>query len=424
MGDVMTIDQLLLKIFLVFGLLFVVATSTPVRAESHLIANLQVTNPLNETRIDASVLLPLALFANSASNSIEQVVVMENGHLVTTQAYASELEQAADSLLLVTDFLPSETKYYQVYSIINGLPHQQVSPETYAELAVRVGGIADKNGNLKGGEYLPFATYRLPASHKIGDKLFKYEGLGWESEHIAYRYYYDNRGAIDVFGKIESALALKQVGLDGDDYHKLNDWGMDVLKVGKSVGVGALAANELGKITNVSQFDSSHTAIHNGALMSEINLWHKGWLLNQGKQDLHTRLRIIKGSALTQVSASTAQGMKNFATGVVNHQVEIFKSDKSDQQWCYLATFGKQSLAEDNLGLGIFFECKERQAWLTTEDNVAVLLTQQKSQLNYYLFAKWSAEPNGIQTSEQFQHYLDNTVQQLNHPLSVKVLMQ
>jgi hypothetical protein len=413
----MVLVRLLVNFCITFGLLFFGVGS--VQAQAQLITELYVSNPLNVPRLNAKVLIPIKLLSDPFSSVGKSFVVMEHGKVVPSQLYASLIDQQPDSLLVVSSFGASERKNLQVFSVTEGLPEEQKGASTYAELAVRIGGSADVSGSLKGGDYLTFSNYRLPSSHKIGDKLFKYEGMGWESEQVAYRYYYDNRGAIDVFGKIKSVLALKQVGLDGDDYHQLNDWGMDVLKVGKSLGVGALGANEQGTIVNVSQFDRSHTAINNGALMSEIDLWHDGWQLKQGKHDLHTRLRIIKGSALTQVSALTAQGLKEFATGVVNHNVEIFKSSENDQQWCYLATYGNQSLAKDNLGLGVFFECKDRHAWLTTEDNVAVLLTQQKSQLDYYLFATWSAQPQGIKTSEQFQHFLNKTVEELNVPISV-----
>ena len=83
---------------------------------------------------------------------------------------------------------------------------------------------------------------RVPPEHTDHSWFIRYEGPGWESDLVGYRFYLDWRNATDIFGKKDHRYgACKDVGQDGfDSYHEPADWGMDVLKVGESLGIGAL----------------------------------------------------------------------------------------------------------------------------------------------------------------------------------------
>ena len=60
---------------------------------------------------------------------------------------------------------------------------------------------------------------------------------GWESEKAAFRFY---DGHFDFFGKRMDTLIYPKIS-EGKDYHKdINRWGMDVLHVGKTGGIGGL----------------------------------------------------------------------------------------------------------------------------------------------------------------------------------------
>lgn len=97
----------------------------------------------------------------------------------------------------------------------------------------------------------------MPDEHTDHSYYIRYEGPGWESDKVGYRYYLDWRKAIDVFGKKTGDMVLQQVGQDGfDSYHELQDWGMDVLKVGNSLGVGSLGLFYEGKAIRVDKTDS------------------------------------------------------------------------------------------------------------------------------------------------------------------------
>ncbi|MBB5213025.1 DUF4861 family protein [Microbulbifer hydrolyticus] len=281
----------------------------------------------------------------------------------------------------------------------------------YAELAVRRGGVPGEDGKLQGGKYVPVEFMQLPQDHQIGNRLFKYEGPGWESEHVAYRLYFDERAAIDIFGKTKSQLVLPEVGQDGTDYHALSDWGMDVLKVGKSLGLGGIGAWGEQGLTGVNAFSSAQLQVHNGADASGVDLKYSEWQTPAGARDLDLQLRIAPGSRLTHVRASTDEGLPGWATGIVRHGLEPITLNSPDSEWGYLATWGQQSLADDNLGMVVFFRTADLTAIGDDAYNHLVQLKGGK-QAEYYFAGVWRAE--GIDSEAAFREYLQAEVARLN----------
>jgi hypothetical protein len=88
----------------------------------------------------------------------------------------------------------------------------------------------------------------MPAKHQPTDfskqKLPNYltEGPAWENDKVGFRKYFDVRNANDIWGKSTEEMVLDRVGVNPDSsYHQQSWWGMDILKVGKSLGAGAIA---------------------------------------------------------------------------------------------------------------------------------------------------------------------------------------
>ncbi|MEO0581608.1 MAG: DUF4861 family protein [Bacteroidota bacterium] len=79
-------------------------------------------------------------------------------------------------------------------------------------------------------------------NNKETQAKYQFEGIGWENDKVAFRNYLDLRNGMDIFGKTTSNMILDSVGRKGDaSYHELQEWGMDILKVGSSLGAGSLA---------------------------------------------------------------------------------------------------------------------------------------------------------------------------------------
>lgn len=328
-------------------------------------------------------------------------------------------------LAVQSSFTPLQQQIIHIHKLLNGRTVAKTSEQAYAELALRVGGVFDKNGKASGGAYVQMESFQLPSDHTIGNKIFKYEGFGWESELVAYRYYFDNRGATDIFGKQTPSMVLAKVGLDGTDYHALDEWGMDILKVGGSLGLGAVAGFYEGEIVKLSHFANAGVSIDNGSLFAAVNMTLDKWTVGKELHDLNVQYRIAGGSRLTEVNASTKQAMNMWATGIVNHSVAVINGDSlhpidtesSKQDFCYRATYGAQSLNNDNLGMAIFYPCSSALQMIDSELNIGVGL--QATHLNYYFMAGWEAESSVFANKQGFVAYINQLQLQLNNPINI-----
>lgn len=374
------------------------------------------TNSLNQARSDALFCIPLAAIGVEAS---QQLHLSENNQTIPSQAYDCDGDGAIESLAAISNFKPKEQKQLVISWLKDGQLQTQTSttPRTYAELAIRINASIDDQGLYQGGQLVGVDALTLPANHTIGNRLFKYEGLGWESELVAYRWYFDTRSAIDIFGKTQTKLSLAQVGLDGGDYHSLSDWGMDILKVGPSLGLGSVGHWSAKGLEGLNTFDRLQAKINND-MASGAALNFTGWQTQSGKRNVEVRLDILPGSLLTRVSATASSPLPNWATGIVRHGLNANTSfgKNSKGKWQYLSTWGKQSLADDNLGMAVFFQQKD-VAKLTEDDANHLVVLKGGQQIHYYFAAFWRLP--GIDDEKSYGRYLDRILSELNNPIRV-----
>lgn len=293
---------------------------------------------------------------------------------------------------------------------------------THAEISVHRGGeLID--GIYQGGSYVAVQTQELPADHAIGDHLFRYEGPGWESDKVGYRLYFDERNVIDIFGKKVSDIVLPGVGQPGTDYHADAPWGMDVLKVGDSLGIGGVGMFVNGEVHRV---DSARTMsvdiLDDGVLRSRVRIRHEDWSIDDQLFDLQSELTIDAGSRLTHNALATSPGASNLVTGIVKHDAaSFFESGNRPGDWAYLATFGPQSVIDDELGMAIIYR---RSTLIDLTDDAhshLVVMKPQDGKLDYYFLATWVQDGDGIRDEHEFVGYLDMVIDALNQPLQVRL---
>lgn len=384
--------------------------------------SVQVRNPLQTERKDVLVSIKANQLTNIGFNPDAFVVMDGDKELVSQYNKTDEDEQG---IVFMIDVLKAnEKKTITIYYNKTGKIARNYTKRTQAELSHKVGGRFE-NREYIGGEFKNVDYLRVPPEHKDHSWFIRYEGPGWESDKVGYRFYLDQRNATDVFGKVKPEMALQKTGLDGfDSYHNMQDWGMDVMKVGKSVGVGSIATLYNKAALRVEKTDSVDCSItENGAIYASILTRYFGWQVGEKKHDVSSRLSIHAGSRLSRELLTVSNDINNITTGITKDKASKVITDKGNkEQWAYVATYGKQSLNSDNLGLAVFFNPETINEFTEDEFSHLVSLKTDNGNVAYYFLATWEKEPNGITNEEAFRTYIAQVATALANPVQVKLL--
>jgi hypothetical protein len=227
------------------------------------------------------------------------------------------LQNGEQVLDILVNLAPGEKKLLSLSS-----ESQTVEDVTYAELAVRTGGQwQGKEYIAEGFSFKNVDQFESPEQLTDHSYYLRYEGPGWENDLIGYRLYLDWRNGIDVFAKTGTKPALAGVGQDGyDSYHELADWGADVLKVGPSLGLGALGRLEGEEVIHFQEVDNtSWTLLGDNKLSANFNVNYQGWSVANKKVDVSTDYTINAGDPTTLVKVNLSEPIDNLVTGLVNH---------------------------------------------------------------------------------------------------------
>lgn len=375
---------------------------------------IQLSNPMAKNRNETVVIADPSLFVNPLAPGA--ITIKNNeAELVDTDG-----DRKADRLIMNLD-LSAETALSMAW------PEDIVRvtapvKKAQAEISHKVGG-EWKDRKYVGGEFQNVDHLRVPAAHTDHSYFIRYEGPGLENDLIGYRYYLDWRNAMDIYGKRVDTLVLQTVGQDGfDSYHEDAPWGLDILKAGKSLGIGSIGQYINGKVEHFKQTDSVTCAIaENGLLSAAVETKYYGWQTSNKTCDLTSLMTIEAGDRAVNHQLTFGEPIEDFCTGIVKHDsATSFASLVGSSGWAYLATYGKQSLADDKLGMAIFYNAQDVEEVLDSSYDHLIVF-KPTDQLHYYLLGAWEQEKDGIGSLEEFQQYLDDKLARLNQPIAVAI---
>ncbi len=409
-----------MKIFLSLIIIVVLSScSGPIKYD------LKVKNNLDQPLKDVLIELPVADLKAGNSEFNERALMVYHGEdAVPCQLDDRNQDGQNDMLVLVTDLQPNEERELLIISTPGVAIEKPYTKRTQAELSHKVGGKFEDKKYI-GGKFENVSYVRVPDVHTDHDTYFRYEGPGWESDKVGYRFYLDWRNATDIFGKKTSEMVLQNVGQDGfDSYHEMADWGVDVLKVGSTLGIGSIGMWNDSEVKMVSVTDSITCAIvANGPVYSRIQTDYYGWQVADKKYDLQSKLSIAAGDRKTRHDITIKGGAENICTGLVKHEMADLLESSGDSEWQYLATFGAQTLVneQDLLGMAVLYKKSNLIERADDGQSHIVILKPEQENMTYYFLAAWGQEPGGITTEEQFRKYLELEILKLDNPVSVKL---
>lgn len=384
--------------------------------------NSEVITVANDTSIDLvdkSVTIMVEQFGGSPDKL--PLIIDKNGSYLTVQFNDIDNDKKADELSFQFSLKAGESQE---------LTYQLVSKDEYPDFESRVnvylGHSPDRDGNFQS-----VMSNDRPRDHvaQSSPYLYQYEGPGWESELVAFRSYFDSRNGKDIFGKTKPKLFVDSIGL-GQNYHELQDWGMDVLKVGSSLGAGALAIMKNDSIYRLGETEqASFRIISNGPLKSRFKLTYSGWHVAGANYELEETITIRAGKRWYQseIKLKGGTGRDTLVTGIVN-LIKVPKTELSPNNFEIAYSHGKQSENNDYLGMGLIipsnFFAGHGEA-PTAGDGVTNTYTTNlipvDGKYQFYFYAGWEGEDQGFSDRSYFENELKKEARQLIETLKVKI---
>lgn len=368
--------------------------------------------------------------------------IVKNNVVIPSQLIDRDGNGELDGVFFTLDF-PDNTPHHITFVDNPHLPFPPSVKQTQAEISVKEGG------KWQGKEYIGGAFTRVqkvspPPQYTDHSSYIRYEGPGIESDKVGYRIYLDWRNGFDIFGKKTTAVVLQNVGLDGyESYHHDAPWGQDILKVGKSLGMGGFGYWNGKSVELVSATQNREAVItNNGDLFSAFRINYNQWQIKEQKHNISADFSMTAGSRLAKVHLQTDRNLPNFAIGLVKlPDTQLFEgpTNISGSAWTYVATWGAQSLSTlnktkqsynkinhekinaDALGMAVIFRRADRKEQHTDDNSYVSVMNTNGGDLEYYFVAAWEHEPNGIRSQSEFRNYLDREIVRLTKTPRVRL---
>lgn len=265
---------------------------------------------------------------------------------------------------------------------------------------------------------------------------YQFEGVGWENDVIAFRTYCDRRNGKDIFGKTTQEMILSNIGKI-ENYHERQSWGMDILKVGNSLGIGAVGAIHDGVLYRLGDTQyHDFKCITEGPIRSIFKLGFDGWTVGSDTLSATETITIIAGKNgfINQVVVTGKNVPDTLISGLsmigINGEREWMKVE----EFHGIILSGINDVDDHFLGMAIFTDHSEgfsarispleseiydinRQDYKATKFHPFIAdtyyLTTTGPAATFYVFAMWGNRYPEIITSNMFKDKITNEIRSL-----------
>ena len=289
-----------------------------------------VRNQLDNARTDQPVVISLAQYGE-----VRSALVTVDGQEIPCQLDDLNQDDIFDELCFLANLGESERKQYTVTLFDEGEPRSYPA-RVYADMLVR--NTSDKK--LKKNQqnnFLESITVRGDAADAY--HIQHHHGVDFESELNGIRIYFDARQTLDLYGKYQKRLELQDTQFYTDAEQKAQDYGDDVLWVGKTFGLGAFRGWDGTKPTLVEPVRSrTQRIISYGPLRTIVEVVDRDWQapltssISHHPSSITMTLRYTQyaGHRDTDVDVFFNKNVSDyrFSTGVINVKGSVEYSDR------------------------------------------------------------------------------------------------
>ncbi len=369
-----------------------------------------VTNPSDVDRKNEPIVLRWGDLGKDfpAGQSTELRLSDEQGRPVEFQVDDLTCDGIPDELAFQDDFAPGESKHYVLEDLQHARPPVDHKPRTDAQDWKRINGVLQSidDDNVPGN------------GRERG--AYRFDGVGWESESMAYRLYLDARNAVDLLGKRTRGLYWKWIGTSGTDYQADADWGMDILHIGSALGVGGIGFWSGDSVVKPISLEHQRTRIlARGPVRAVVRVDYQGWNIGSDTVDLTSTFIIYAGdrSCEHRVEITRSATSTTLAIGIVRKDSTAVVWDPQ-HGWLY--TTGRQSRANDSLMMALVVSPPAvLQQTEGKDDHLLLLHASVGTPLRIFLSACWQGESGRMWKESEIRDHLNSITRRMADPLTM-----
>jgi hypothetical protein len=410
--------------FIILALLLAVSCST---SDEILI---EVINLSDQQRDDATVLLNRAEISNLTEIPEGKLPILKSrkGENLPCQVDDVNGDGMWDELFAPIDMSPLKQKTI-ILSFIDPADYPEFKNRTNIRL-----GDASRSGYPEMSSASRLEGISFHNYSGVTSAAYQMEGVAWENDKVGFRNYMDQRNGMDIFGKLSPEMVLDSVGVAGSpSYHEPDSWGMDVLKVGTSLGAGGIGYLYKDSIYRVGDNGSgTFQVVFEGSQRSRFNLNYNNWSVDGSAINVLQQIEISAGKHYYQstVSYSGSDSDLDLVVGIVNmkskevhvvpcgdHHTALLTHDRQAEDTTLLA----MALMVPNQYLIKHGESKEQGEGIT-QTYYVVLEANEGDPLSYRFYSLWEKEDLRWASLDQVVAFLEEEAARWTQSVAYKML--
>ena len=396
-------------------LLFALGLTFSASAQQSFTVN--VENPSKNARQDEPVVISLAKYG-----PVSSALVTANGQEVPCQLDDLDLDEQMDELCFLADLKGKEKKAYSVTLYADGEP-RHYSARVYTEMVIRNDKVKEKN---KHDNFVSSLTARGDCANSYN--LLHHHGVDFESELNGIRIYFDKRQTLDLYGKFQKRLELKETQFYTSAEQKKQGYGDDVLWVGNTFGLGAFRGWDGQQPTMVDPVKNrTQRVISYGPLRTIVEVIDQGWKSDASKAAVNMTLRYIQyaGHRDTDVEVYFNKDVSDyrFSTGIINVKDSQEFSDRKGLRACWGTDYPSTDTINwkpETVGLAILIAQKNMVSEeAANKDNYAYVIKTNGKQMAYKVNYCSANETFGFHDAKAWFNYLKEWRREVELPIRV-----
>ncbi len=391
---------------------------------------IEVTNTMDKSRKDAIILLSRSAISGWTEIPSGQWPALKagDGSFIPSQVDDLDGDGEWDELFALIDMEASSQK---IVAMTFQLPEDYPTFKTRTNL--RLGAAEPGYPELFEAARLEGVSFDNYSGRTAG--AFQMEGPAWENDKVGFRNYLDQRNGMDIFGKLTAEMVLDSVGIAGSpSYHEPAKWGMDVLKVGTSLGSGAIGYLYKDSIYRVGDNGSgTYKVVLEGPIHSRFNLSYTDWMVNDQSLNVNHQVEIIAGRHYYQglVSYTGSDQKVSLVTGIVNIKSDSLYVLNLDNNYTGFFTHDFQAEDTSRLAMALIVPSTYLKSYGATSDKgegitqtyYVVLEAQPEDPVPYRFYALWEKEDSRWASLTEVSDFLKSEAERWTQSLMYEVLL-